>query len=108
MSSPDPRPIIFAPRAQIDIQDIFIRGLTIWSESQARSYDLSLRRAIRQLAIFPELGRTRDEVRPGCRSFPVGEHVVFYEIGADPTGGSTIGILRILHKNRHAADELQE
>jgi toxin ParE1/3/4 len=32
------------------------------------------------LSKFPEAGRRRDEVRPGYRSFPVGEYLILYRI----------------------------
>jgi toxin ParE1/3/4 len=31
-----------------------------------------------KLAAAPELGRSREELAPGLRSFPVGRHVIFY------------------------------
>lgn len=34
------------------------------------------------LAGHPYVGRRRDDIRPGLRSFPVGEYVIFYRIAA--------------------------
>ncbi len=39
----------------------------------------------------PQMGRQRDEVIPGIRSFPQGRHIVFYEIDQD--GIEIIGIV---------------
>lgn len=44
---------------------------------------------------FPEMGRSREELRPGLRSFVVSPYVVFYR----PIEG-TIEVLRILHGAR--------
>jgi toxin ParE1/3/4 len=44
---------------------------------------------------FPNMGQSRDELRPGIRSFVVSPYVVFYR----PVEG-TIEVLRILHGAR--------
>ena len=46
----------------------------------------------------PHLGRRRDDLRAGYRSFPVGEYLVFYRI-AEPG----IQILHIVHGRRDIA-----
>lgn len=56
-----------------------------------------LRDTYRLLARNPFLGRARDEVRPGLRSFPVGRHMVFYYI---QTG--FVEIARVLHQRQDA------
>ncbi len=51
------------------------------------------------LASYPHLGRPRDEdLRPGLRSFPVGEYVIFYRID-----GEDVVILRVLRGSRNIA-----
>ncbi len=51
------------------------------------------------LASYPNLGRPRDEdLRPGLRSFPVGEYVIFYRID-----GEDVVILRVLRGSRNIA-----
>lgn len=52
--------------------------------------------AFRTLARQPGLGRPRDEIAPGLRSFRVGSYLVFYEARADG-----ILIVRVLHGARH-------
>jgi toxin ParE1/3/4 len=44
------------------------------------------------LAAHPELGRARDEVAPGLRSFAFGRYLIFYAV--EPT---KVVIARILH-----------
>ena len=43
----------------------------------------------------PLLGRSREELAPGIRSFPLGRYVIFYEVIADG-----IAIVRVLHGAR--------
>lgn len=47
------------------------------------------------LATQPLMGRGRDELAPGLRSFPFGRYVIFYE----PIKGG-IDIVRLLHSAR--------
>lgn len=50
--------------------------------------------AVHLIAVFPEIGRRRDEVRPGVRSFRLRgfPHIVFYRQDAQ-----SIVLLRVLH-----------
>mgnify|MGYP006381028261 CR=1 FL=1 len=47
------------------------------------------------LATQPLMGRARDELSPGLRSFPFGRYVIFYEPIA-----SGIDVVRLLHSAR--------
>lgn len=55
------------------------------------------------LASFPELGRIRDELRPGVRSFRLRHfrHVLFYR-----SAGDAIVLLRLLHGARDLRRDL--
>jgi toxin ParE1/3/4 len=48
------------------------------------------------LAKYPQMGRARDDLRAGLRSFPVGEYVLIYRIEE----GDAV-ILRVLHGSRN-------
>ena len=51
------------------------------------------------LTRYPNLGRARDEdLRPGLRTFPVGEYVIFYRLE-----GEDVVILRVLRGSRNIA-----
>ena len=39
--------------------------------------------AERRLAVFPESGRSRDDLQPGMRAWVVGSYVVFYRVTLD-------------------------
>ncbi len=49
----------------------------------------------RSISDFPEMGRRREELGKGLRSFPVGKYVIFYRPRADG-----IEIIRVLHGAR--------
>lgn len=50
------------------------------------------RRGIARLKEYPELGKARDDVRPGYRSLRINEHIVYYTVTP-----SVIRIVRVLH-----------
>jgi len=77
-------------RAKTDLGSIWRHTAKHWGTKQADRYYRDLMALIQELATHPELGRRRDEVLPGTRSFPQGRHVVFY-IATD-AGVEIIGI----------------
>jgi toxin ParE1/3/4 len=60
----------------------------------------ALRSKCQDLAEMPGMGRQRDELSPGVRSFPVLPYIVFYR--ESDTG---IQVLRILHGARDISEE---
>jgi toxin ParE1/3/4 len=55
------------------------------------------------LSQFPRAGPARPELRPGVRSFPVGQYVIFYRPVTDG-----IELLRVLHGKRNLRRILNE
>ncbi|WP_448570613.1 type II toxin-antitoxin system RelE/ParE family toxin [Trichothermofontia sp.] len=49
-----------------------------------------------KLASFPEIGRKRDELRSGLRSFPINDYLIFYR-----STENTIEVLRIVSGYRN-------
>jgi toxin ParE1/3/4 len=47
------------------------------------------------LATNPEAGRSRDDIDPGVRSFPVQKYIVFYR-----TSGQDLTVSRVIHGMR--------
>jgi toxin ParE1/3/4 len=89
-----------SPLADSDLDEIWY-----YVASQSGSMDIadrlvaSITSRFLLLATYPNLGRARDEdLRPGLRTFPVGEYVIFYRIE-----GEDIVILRVLRGNRNIA-----
>jgi toxin ParE1/3/4 len=85
--------------AQLDLLDI-------WLHESAKSTEIADRRideitsVYENLIEFPEMGRSRDELFPGYRSFPKGQFLIFYQL--IPEG---IEIIRVIHGSRNL-DEL--
>jgi toxin ParE1/3/4 len=51
-----------------------------------------------EIGDYPEIGRRREELLPGCRIRPVKYHVIYYRIAND-----VIEIIRILHERKDPA-----
>ena len=81
--------------ADQDIQDIYDYAAQEYGEDQAESYTLELEVFLDELVRSPEMGRRRDDIRSGLKSFPKGHHIVFYRILPE-----RIRIVRILHSRR--------
>jgi toxin ParE1/3/4 len=88
------------PAAERDLDEIW---LTIARDSPAAA-DAMIDRidaAEARLAEFPELGRVRDELLAGVRSWGVGAYLIFYRVEA-----SALVAIRILHGARDLASTL--
>lgn len=85
---------ILSPEAKTDIADIRKYTTRQWGKAQTEKYSLQLRERMRWLADNPMLGKSRDEIKEGYRSFNEGSHIIFYRVA-----GSAIEIIGILHQN---------
>jgi toxin ParE1/3/4 len=94
---------ILSPEAKTDIVNIRKYTTQKWGKAQADKYSLELRERMRWLADNPMLGRTRDEVKEGYRSFKEGSHIIFYRIAE-----GTIEIIGIPHQNMDIEQNLGE
>ena len=83
--------------AEADLDDIWLYVATEGQNAQRADHLLN-RFAVffSRLARNPYLGRRRDDLRPGYRSFPVGDYVVVYRVA----GGDEVLILRIIRGSR--------
>ena len=71
-----------APEAEADLDSIWyhVASQSASMEVADRLID-ALTERFYLLASYPQLGRRRDEdLRPGLRSFPVGEYVIIYRV----------------------------
>lgn len=91
-------PHSFAPEAETEIEDIWR-----YVARESGSFDVadrlidSLSERFLLLARYPHLGRRRDDdLRPGLRSFPVGEYVIIYRIEKE----EQVLILHVFRGNR--------
>lgn len=75
---PPDRRIEFSVLAEADIRSILADTADQWGEVAQRAYGRRLDATLRHIQEYPLTGRTRDELRPGMRSFLSGVHVIFY------------------------------
>lgn len=68
----------FTDRARADLNDIWDH-IAQDNPSAARKYIATLLDKMLLLLQSPQLGRQRDDLRPGMRTMPVGNHVIFYK-----------------------------
>lgn len=88
-------PVILTVQAQQDLRDIW-RGLTEFGElKRADDRTIAIRAKLRLLGQFPSSGRSREELLPGLRSFPVSEFMIFYRIGV-----TRVEIVRVVDGRR--------
>jgi len=93
-----------SPQAEADLDDIwFYIAFKSGSLGIADRFIDSLTDRFALLASSPHLGRTRDEdLRPGLRSFPVGQYVIIYRITYAAQTEDVL-ILRVLRGSRNIA-----
>src|SRR3954451_11278459 len=91
MSAPN-LPLVFAPEARDDHEHIQSYTLREWGEQQWEDYEAALDQALTTIGDNPHIGRRRDDLRPGVRSYVVRQHVIYYRITE-----SAIILLRIRH-----------
>src|SRR5688500_12558007 len=66
------------PRAELDLIDVWHTIAVRSPPERADKVNADLEKQIDLLASNPLLGRSRDELRLGLRSFAVGNYIVFY------------------------------
>lgn len=81
------------PRAARDLDAIALWTLRQWGAARMEDYLRRLNDRFHWLALNPHAGRARDDIHPGYRSFPEGQHVVFYILKGD-----TVAIIGIPHQ----------
>ena len=89
-----PRRIEFAERALSDLEEIWI----YFSETSEKTADKILRQITEKfpkLLNFPEMGKERNDLLIGLRSFPTGKFIIFYQ-----RNDSGIEIVRVVHSSR--------
>lgn len=92
--------VAYSVDAQADLSSILTYTDQEWGELQRAAYEQTLRGAINTLARTPLLGRDRNELANGLRSYPIGSHVVYYWGLRD-----TLFVVRVMH---HRQDPFRE
>ncbi|MFA6244001.1 MAG: type II toxin-antitoxin system RelE/ParE family toxin [Candidatus Hydrogenedentales bacterium] len=83
------------PQAELDLMDIW-EFIAVDSESAADRLLREIARKSVLLASTPQMGRGREELASGMRSFPVGKYMLYYRI----RDAHAIEIVRVLHAAR--------
>jgi toxin ParE1/3/4 len=94
----DPR---LSEQAEADLDDLWTYIAANNADAADRMVDAVLA-ASRLYVSFPGMGQSREELRPGLRSFVVSPYVDFYRPVED-----TIEVLRVLHGARDFGSILQ-
>ncbi len=82
-------------RAERDLIGIWRYTVDTWSKDQANKYLNGIMAAFEEIAKAPAfLGSSYDHVRSGYRKYPIGKHVIFYQIQAS----GVVLISRVLHE----------
>jgi toxin ParE1/3/4 len=95
--------LLWAPKAEQDLRNIWIYFARVASEDIADKILNEIDRSTARLASRPYLGRPRDEVMAGLRGLLVQPHTVFYRV-SDPA----VEIIRVLHERRDFAAILRK
>ena len=91
--------VVKSRQAKDDLKGIWHYSHNKWGEDKATDYLLQLNTGIQGLISNPKLGKTRELIRPGYRSFQINRHVIYYRLNDEK-----IAIVRVLHE-RMSPDE---
>ncbi len=86
-------------QADFDLEDLWV----YLAQKDSLAADLLLAKVIDKfpmLAQFPEMGKSRNDLAKGLRSFSVKPYIIFYKPVED-----CIEIVRILHQSRNIEDQ---
>ena len=100
MASSKPKPYRLRPCALDDLEAIWLYTARQWSDDQADIYIRQLTAGLNLLAEQPEIARERPELNPPVRVYPVGSHVIIYQIETDH-----IDIIRLRHGREDWAND---
>lgn len=89
-------------RAKIDLAQIW-SYIARRNRRAARNVARGIIDRYRLLARFPGIGQRRDDLRPGIRTFPVGNYLIVYRAISDG-----VEIVRVLHGARDIGAVLDE
>jgi toxin ParE1/3/4 len=85
--------LIWSADANEDLISIWHYGADEWSEQIAEKHLFEIEHMCGRLVEMPTLGKPRDELIAGMKSFVVRPHVVFYQLSK-----GELEVVRILHQ----------
>ena len=96
--------IRLTPQADRNYENILLYTERTWGEKQSATYQAAITQALSALRDHPRVGRSRDDLFPGCRSIQAEQHVIYFH---QPRAGE-IEVLRILHHRQDASAAVEE
>lgn len=78
MGQSDRLALHLTPKAQADLEDIWLYTRDTWGTAQAENYLDSIQHVFDALCDMPELGRLYTEFEPTVRIHPSGRHLIIY------------------------------
>ena len=94
--------LVFSPRAQADLDEIWEYTADRWDVDQADSYVRDRVLACTAIASGRRMGRNAEDVRPGYFKITVVSHVVFYT-----ENNGIMDVVRILHQQMDVTRHLE-
>src|SRR5688572_12426123 len=64
--------------ADRDIENMAHHMRHAWGEDQLLAYEATIYQTLDMRSRNPQAGRSRDDLFPSCRSFPIEQHVIYY------------------------------
>lgn len=92
------RRIVYSDDARTEFSNILLYTADQWGKGQRTTYKQLIRDTLRTLSQSPSLGRTRNDLADGMRSYPVGSHVLYYW-----ERDGILTVAHILHSRRDAS-----
>jgi toxin ParE1/3/4 len=89
--------LIVAHVARADLKAIARHSEREWGTARKEQYLAAIRKKFSLLLRSPDIGVSRSDIGRGCRSLPVGRHIIFYRID-----GEAVLVLRVLHQRMDA------
>jgi toxin ParE1/3/4 len=86
---------VLSQEADIDLEEIFEYSYEEFRLNQAINYLGEIDAVFIKIVNTPEIGKTRNELKQGLYSIPIGMHIVFYRILTDH-----VRIVRVLYGGR--------
>lgn len=88
--------LVFRQEAEADLADIYDH-IAEDSAARAGKFVALIRQRCEPLRRYPEMGRARNDLRPGLRTFPVERYLVIYRVLDD-----AVEIVSVVHGSRDA------
>lgn len=92
-----------SPRAQQDLEEIWLYTFQQWSPTQADNYVSEILSACKGLAAGEKVGITAEFIRKGYWKYFSGPHTIYYKL-SEPY----LDVIRILHQSREVEAHLAD